>query len=96
MKDLQRYGSIKVRAWDPFLAQCFFTDVYMRSRHGGKDTPIAPGTFSYTYDPPIYEVTSGCKVTVLFWREAPRWTPVACVAGAGLFFRAKEEVSRAP
>ena len=45
MKDLQCYGSIKVRAWDPFLAQCLFTDVYMRPRQGGKDTPTAPGTF---------------------------------------------------
>ena len=75
MKDLQRYGSIKVRAWDPFLAQCLFLDVYMTPRQGGKDTPMPPGTFLYTYDRPIYDVTSGCKVTVLFWREAPRWTP---------------------
>ena len=29
---------------------------------------------SYTYDPPIYDITSGCKVAALFWREAPRWT----------------------
>ena len=32
---------------------------------------------SYTYDPPIYEITSGCRVTALFWREAPKWTPDA-------------------
>ena len=25
---------------------------------------------SYTYDPPIYDITSGCKVAALFWREA--------------------------
>ena len=24
----------------------------------------------YTYDPPIYNITSGCKVAALFWREA--------------------------
>ena len=32
---------------------------------------------SYTYDSPIYDITSGCKVAALFWREAPRWTPDA-------------------
>ena len=31
----------------------------------------------YTCDPPIYDITSGCKVAALFWREAPRWTPDA-------------------
>ena len=25
---------------------------------------------SYTYDPPTYDITSGCKVAALFWREA--------------------------
>ena len=25
---------------------------------------------SYTYGPPIYDITSGCKVAALFWREA--------------------------
>ena len=25
---------------------------------------------SYTYDPPIYDITAGCKVAALFWREA--------------------------
>ena len=32
---------------------------------------------SYTYDPPIYDITSRCKVAALFWREVPRWTPDA-------------------
>ena len=31
----------------------------------------------YTYDPTIYDITSGYGVTALFWREAPRWTPDA-------------------
>ena len=31
----------------------------------------------YTYDPPIYDITPGCKVAALFWREAPKWTPNA-------------------
>ena len=44
---------------------------------GGARTPIRLVLFSYTYDPPIYEITSGCKVAALFWREAPRWTPDA-------------------
>ena len=44
---------------------------------GGDTTPIPRVLFSYPYDPPIYEITSGCKVAALFWREAPRWTPDA-------------------
>ena len=32
---------------------------------------------SCTYDPPIYDITSGCKVAALFSREAQRWTPDA-------------------
>ena len=32
---------------------------------------------SCTYDPPIYDITSGCRVAALFSREAPRWTPDA-------------------
>ena len=28
-------------------------------------------------DLPIYDATSDCEVAVLFWREAPRWTPGA-------------------
>ena len=32
---------------------------------------------SYTYDPPIYDITSGCKDATLFLREAQRWTPDA-------------------
>ena len=32
---------------------------------------------SCIYDPPIYDITSGCKVAALFWREAPRWAPDA-------------------
>ena len=87
MKDLQRYGSIKVREWDPFLVQCLFTDVYMTPRQGGKILQYLQVLFSYTYDHPIYDVTSGCKVAVLFLREA-------CLTGVGLFFGAKEEVSR--
>ena len=31
----------------------------------------------YTYDPTIYDITSGCKVVALFWHEALRWTPDA-------------------
>ena len=27
---------------------------------------------SYIYDPPIYDITSACKVAALFSREAPR------------------------
>ena len=32
---------------------------------------------SCTYDPPIYDITSGCRVAALFSREAQRWTPDA-------------------
>ena len=32
---------------------------------------------SYIYDPPIYDITSGCRVATLFSREAQRWTPDA-------------------
>ena len=32
---------------------------------------------SYIDDPPIYDITSGCRVAALFLREAPRWTPDA-------------------
>ena len=32
---------------------------------------------SYTYDPPIYDITSACKDATLFLREAQRWTPDA-------------------
>ena len=32
---------------------------------------------SCTYDPPIYDITSGCKVAALFSREAQKWTPDA-------------------
>ena len=31
---------------------------------------------SYNDDPPIYDITSGCRVSALFLREAPRWTPM--------------------
>ena len=30
---------------------------------------------SCTYDPPIYDITSGWRVAALFSREAQRWTP---------------------
>ena len=32
---------------------------------------------SCTYDPPIYDITSGCRLAALFSREAQRWTPDA-------------------
>ena len=32
---------------------------------------------SYTYDPPIYDITSGYRVAALFCRETPKWTPDA-------------------
>ena len=32
---------------------------------------------SCTYDPPIYDITSGCRVAALLSREARRWTPDA-------------------
>ena len=32
---------------------------------------------SCTYDPPIYDITSGFRVAALFSREAQRWTPSA-------------------
>ena len=32
---------------------------------------------SCTYDPPIYDITSGFRVATLFSREAQRWTPSA-------------------
>ena len=32
---------------------------------------------SCTYDPPIYDITSGWRVAALFSREAQRWTPDA-------------------
>ena len=37
---------------------------------GGYTTPIAPSTyFVYNYDPPIYDITSGCRVPALFRRD---------------------------
>ena len=36
---------------------------------------------SCTYDPPIYNITSGFRVALLFSREAQRWTP-----GGGLSY----------
>ena len=35
---------------------------------GGRGARLSKN--SYTYDPPIYDITSGCKVAALFWREA--------------------------
>ena len=35
---------------------------------GGRGARLSQN--SYTYDPPIYDITSGCKVAALFWREA--------------------------
>ena len=35
---------------------------------GGGGTRLSKN--SCTYDPPIYDITSGCKVAALFWREA--------------------------
>ena len=32
---------------------------------------------SCTYDQPIYDITSGCRLAALFSREAQRWTPDA-------------------
>ena len=32
---------------------------------------------SYIYDPPIYDITSGCRVAALFSGKAQRWTPDA-------------------
>ena len=42
---------------------------------GGGDPRLSE--ISCTYDPSIYDITSGYRVTVLFWREALRWTPDA-------------------
>ena len=42
---------------------------------GGGGTRL--GKTSYTYYPPIYDITSGCKDVALFWREAQRRTPDA-------------------
>ena len=44
---------------------------------GGGPGGARPSEISYIYDPPIYDITSGCRVAALFSREAPRWTPDA-------------------
>ena len=52
------------------------------TRSFGKHDPSSGGgprlsEISCTYDPPIYDITSGCRVAALFSREAQRWTPDA-------------------
>ena len=48
-----------------------------------KNAMLGPGggprlsEISCTYDPPIYDITSGCRLAALFSREAQRWTPDA-------------------
>ena len=44
---------------------------------GGERGEPRLSEISYIYDPPIYDITSGCRVAALFWREAQRWTPDA-------------------
>ena len=43
---------------------------------GGERTLLSE--ISYTYDRPIYDITSGCKVAALFWREAPAQIDARC------------------
>ena len=40
---------------------------------GGKGGPRL-SEISYICDPPIYHITSGCRLAALFSREAQRWT----------------------
>ena len=47
---------------------------------------------SYTYDPPIYDITSGCKDAALFWREAQRWTPDAIWFSRYIFTHRQREL----
>ena len=56
-----------------FASQC----TCCRIGPGGGPRLTRLSEISCTYDPPIYDITSGCRVAALFSREAPRWTPDA-------------------
>ena len=49
---------------------------FVQIRGGGGGGPRL-SEISCTYDPPIYDITSGCRVAALFSREAQRWMPDA-------------------
>ena len=49
--------------------QCYFGFDEVRTGGGPRLSEI-----SCTYDPPIYDITSGCKVAALFSRKALRWS----------------------
>ena len=46
------------------------SSIYVWTRGGPR-----PSEISCTYDPPIYDITSGCRVAALFSGKAQRWTP---------------------
>ena len=59
--------------------QAFKTTIFARIVSGSSIGFSGGGPqelLSYTYDPPIYDITFGCRVSALFLRETPRWTPM--------------------
>ena len=53
------------------------SDIFVIIPGGGPRLQWRLVLVSCTYDPPIYDITSGCRVAALFSHEAPRWTPDA-------------------
>ena len=54
------------------LLQYIYSSLFYTEGGGARLSEI-----SCTHDPPIYDITSGCRVAALFSREAKRWTPDA-------------------
>ena len=50
-----------------------FNDVVGMKQVGGGGGPRL-SKISHIYDPPIYDITSSCRVAALFSREAQTWT----------------------
>ena len=50
-------------------------ELFRYDRGGGPRLQLRLVLVSCPYDPPIYDITSGCRVAALFSREAQRWTP---------------------
>ena len=70
------------RCYQICIAQCLYSDrddlletlLKITNQHskksgGGARFQKRLVLVSYTYDPPIYDITSDCKVAALFWRE---------------------------
>ena len=53
------------------------TMVPVKKLRGGPGGGPRLSEISCNYDPPIYDITSGCKAAALFSREAQRWAPGA-------------------